>query len=72
MSLKNAVTNSGKLRIRLTEDHELRDEIRQALQTNSGYCPCALDRSEDTQCICKAFREQKSAGSCHCGLYEKY
>ena len=64
--------SSGTLRIRLTDDHDLRDEIRQALQLNGGYCPCSLDKTDDTRCMCKAFREQQMMGSCHCGLYIKY
>lgn len=37
---------------------------------NDGYCPCAIQKTPDTKCICKEFREQES-GLCHCGRYEK-
>lgn len=40
--------------------------IRSSIRNNDGYCPCALDRSEDTKCPCKAFREGEG---CQCGLY---
>ena len=44
--------------------------VRQKLKDNDGYCPCKLKKNNDTKCMCKEFREQKS-GICHCGLYEK-
>ena len=37
---------------------------------NDGYCPCAIQKTPDTKCICKEFMEQES-GLCHCGRYEK-
>lgn len=46
------------------------DDIMSALRKNDGYCPCRREKTEDTRCMCKNFREQES-GSCHCGLYEK-
>jgi len=41
--------------------------IRQ-LKANDGYCPSKSERSEDTKCHCKEYREQ---GVCKCGLYLK-
>ena len=41
-----------------------------ALKENSNYCPCKTEKTKDTKCICKEFREQKD-GWCHCGLYYK-
>ena len=40
--------------------------IRSSIRNNDGYCPCSLDRSEDTKCPCLAFR---SGEGCQCGLY---
>lgn len=57
-------------KIKLTDDIELRDEIRQRLKENGGYCPCALAQNDDTKCMCKEFREM-TEGTCHCGLYVK-
>ena len=37
---------------------------------NGGYCPCRLQKTPDTKCMCKEFREQEE-GECHCGLYVK-
>lgn len=56
--------------IKINHDKNLVIEIRKQLQQNGGYCPCAIEKSEDTKCPCKAFREQEH-GSCHCGLYYK-
>jgi hypothetical protein len=38
---------------------------------NGGYCPCAIEKTPDTKCMCKEFREQKTSGPCHCGRYVK-
>lgn len=56
--------------IRLSEDKELVQEIIEKLKENDGYCPCKIDKTNDTKCMCKEFREQES-GECHCGLYVK-
>lgn len=56
--------------IRLSEDKELVQEIKQRLKENGGYCPCRVEKTEETKCMCKEFREQEN-GECHCGLYVK-
>ena len=58
------------IKIRLTDDMELRKEIIEKLKANEGYCPGALVRSPDTVCMCKEFRDMEE-GTCHCGLYVK-
>lgn len=60
------------LKIRVTSDKNHEQKVRKALQVREGFCPCSLLRDEDTKCMCRAFREQKEPGFCHCGLYEKY
>lgn len=65
------------LQIKKTDDLILRDAIEAALQENKEefgerYCPCSLEHSKDTICMCKMFREQTEPGPCHCGLYEKF
>ena len=61
--------------IRLSEDKELVEEIRQKLKENDGYCPCRIEKNEDTKCMCKEFRDQIKdpdfEGYCHCMLYYK-
>lgn len=56
--------------IKVNQDKILVREIRKQIQNNDGYCPCSIEKSEDTKCPCKAFREQEH-GSCNCGLYYK-
>ena len=61
--------------IRLNEDRELVELIREGLRQKVGYCPCRFERTEDTKCICREFREQMAdpdfEGYCHCRLYYK-
>lgn len=62
--------------IRLNENKEIVQTIKDGLKAKGGYCPCRLERSEDNKCICKEFREQMAdpnfEGYCHCLLYYKY
>ena len=51
-------------------DAALVREMRVALAANDGYCPCMVEKNDDTKCMCKEFREAE-AGPCHCGLYIK-
>ena len=46
------------------------EQMLKALKENSNYCPCKTEKTKDTKCMCKEFREQKD-GWCHCGLYCK-
>ena len=59
------------MRIELNPDKEFVADMRKALKENSGYCPCRLQKTEDTKCMCKEFREMNE-GTCHCGLFTKY
>lgn len=49
---------------------EVDPSFRKLVEDNDGYCPCMVERSEDTKCPCKDFREM-TEGVCHCGRYEK-
>lgn len=49
---------------------EVDPSIKKLVDENDGYCPCAIEKTHDTKCICKMFREQ-SIGKCICGRYEK-
>lgn len=51
-------------------DKEYANEVRKKLKDNGGYCPCRLEKTADTKCMCKEFREMEE-GMCHCGLYIK-
>ena len=56
--------------ITLNDDKELINNIIKALANNDGYCPCRREKTADTKCMCKEFREMEE-GMCHCGLYIK-
>jgi len=60
------------MKIKVSDDTELVQKIRKKLKENGGYCPCVIDKNEDTKCMCKEFRSQSTPGECHCGLYIKY
>ena len=50
---------------------QIRPEIAELVKQNEGYCPCTVEKTPETRCICKAFIEQKEPGECHCGRYVK-
>lgn len=56
--------------IKINPNKEEVEAIRQALKENDGYCPCQLERSERTKCMCLNFLESDEIW-CHCGLYYK-
>lgn len=46
-------------------------EIEAAVAANDGYCPCAVQHTPDTKCMCLEFRQLAESGLCTCGLYKK-
>jgi hypothetical protein len=52
----------------INPDKEIADDIRRRIDENDGYCPCRIDKTPDTICPCKEFRETQE---CICGLYVK-
>ena len=63
------------MNIKLNDDKEIVNTIKEGLKKNNGYCPCRVEKNEDTKCMCKEFREQIAdpnfEGYCHCMLYYK-
>ena len=63
------------MKIRLNENKEIADMVKEGLKARGGYCPCRREMTEDTKCSCKEFREQiadpEFEGYCHCMLYYK-
>ena len=61
--------------VRLNENKEIVDAIKEGLKARGGYCPCRVEMIEENKCVCKEFREQRAdpkfEGYCHCGLYYK-
>ena len=47
------------LKITYNQDKQIVDKILDALDKNNGYCPCKLEKNNDTKCMCKEFKEQK-------------
>ena len=45
------------------------------VKENRDHCPCRLEKTPDTKCMCKEFRDQiadpEFEGFCHCMLYYK-
>lgn len=51
------------------EQHEA---FAERLKANDGYCPCMLQKTPDTKCMCKQFKnmiDRGEFGECHCGRY---
>ena len=63
------------MKVRLNEDKQVVDTIRQGLKRTGGYCPCRIQRIEENRCMCKEFKEQIAdpnfEGYRHCRLYYK-
>lgn len=63
------------MEIKLNKNKEIVEKIKEGLKQKGGYCPCRLEKNDDTKCMCKEFREQIKdpdfEGYCHCMLYYK-
>ncbi len=63
------------MEIRFNDNEKIVNAIRDGLKKKDGHCPCRLEQTEDTMCMCKEFREQiadpEFEGFCHCMLYYK-
>jgi len=58
------------LKVKISEDTELVNQIRAKLKERNGLCPCKISDIPENYCMCKDFLEQ-NIGECHCGLYIK-
>lgn len=59
-------------KVKRNPDVDFCKEIENKLKENNGFCPCRLQKTNDTKCICKEFKEMiknQIPGMCHCGLY---
>ena len=63
------------MKITLNPNTEVVQTVRQGLERTGGSCPCRLERTEATRCMCQEFRDQikdpEYEGFCHCLLYYK-
>ena len=64
------------MKVTFNENKELVAKVQEGLKRTGGYCPCRLERTPDTKCMCKEFRDQIAdpsyEGYCHCLLYDKH
>lgn len=62
-------------KIRLNDDAQVVSTVKEGLKRTGGYCPCRLEQTPETRCICDEFRRQMAdpefEGYCHCMLYYK-
>lgn len=63
------------MKVILNPDKEMVKTIQEGLKAKDGFCPCRIEKTDDTKCICKEFKEQIKdpdfEGFCHCMLYYK-
>ena len=63
------------MKIRLNDDAQVVAKVKAGLERTGGYCPCRVQRTEETRCMCQEFRDQIKdpdfEGYCHCYLYYK-
>ena len=61
--------------VKLNENREVVEKIKEGLKKKDGFCPCKLGRLPENKCMCQEFREQIAdpdfEGYCHCMLYYK-
>lgn len=58
--------------IMIARNDEVAAQLWAEIQKNDGYCLCALEKTQDTKCMCKDFLDkvdQGYRGKCNCGLY---
>jgi len=64
--------NTFKIKIVQNVDTTLVKSIKESLTNNYGYCPCRVEKTPDTKCMCKEFKDSllnEIETECHCGLY---
>lgn len=63
------------MRIRLNENKEIVQTVREGLIAKGGYCPCRVGKKPEYKCMCEEFRAQIAdpnfEGLCHCQLFYK-
>ena len=63
------------MKVTLNTNEEVVKAVQEGLKQTGGYCPCRRERTPETKCMCKEFRDQikdeNFEGYCHCYLYHK-
>lgn len=47
-------------------DTEFVKNLKKRIKANNGFCPCQMEKTADTKCPCKIFKDTQE---CMCGLY---
>ena len=59
-------------KVRLNENQDVVQVVKEGLKRTGGYCPCRMERTEATKCMCEEFKAQIAdpnyEGYCHCFL----
>ncbi len=58
--------------VRLNEDKEMVQMVKDGLKRTGGYCPCRLERTEENKCICQEFRQQIADPDLSTGFFKIY
>ena len=53
-------------RVMKNPDAEFVKNLKKRIKANNGFCPCQIEKTEDTKCPCKIFKDTQE---CMCGLY---
>ena len=62
------------MKVKITDDIEIKKAIQKSLRNNEGYCPGIANSKGNlkSKCMCEDFLNNVPAGQiCHCGLYIK-
>ena len=57
-----------KMKMVKNDDKEFVRGLKKMLKANNGFCPNQPERTPDTKCPCKLYRENNE---CLCGMYIK-
>lgn len=61
----------SELKIIPNPDTQKYAELTVEVFEHGGFCPCFVERSDDTKCPCKEFRKQETEGLCKGERYMK-
>ena len=63
------------MKIKLNDNKEVVERVKEGLKRTGGYCPCRVQKKEEYKCMCQEFKDQindsEFEGFCHCKLYYK-
>lgn len=65
------MSNTPEFTIKNNPNIDTFNSISKIIKENDNYCCCAIEKNNDSLCMCKNFREQEESGFCHCGRFYK-